>query len=100
LQGYADLAIPDLAERAAVLSPNADGMRALLGEAGIVQDQQTISFEYLLKMLSQLVADGPLVPGAVGEELLQALLVILGTAVDALQTLGHGPGTLSAAVQE
>src|SRR5262249_39527585 len=48
----------------------------------------------------QLVADGTFVPGALAEELLQTLLIIVRRAVDTLVALGHSAGTLAAAVEQ
>src|SRR5262249_38058959 len=48
----------------------------------------------------QLVADGTFVPGALAEELLQTLLIIVLRAVDTLEALGHSAGTLAAAVEQ
>src|SRR5208283_5956927 len=43
---------------------------------------------------------GSLFPGALAEELLQPLLVILRAAIDALEALGHGAGALASAVEQ
>src|SRR5262249_24829892 len=100
LERHADLAVTDLAQGAGVLALHADGVRPLLGEAGVVQDQQALATQGAAQVLGQLIADGSLVPGALAEELLQALLVIVRTTVDALEAFGQGAGALAAAVEQ
>src|SRR5262249_14389501 len=100
LERHGDLAVADLAQGAGVLAVHADGVGSLLGEAGVVQDQQALAAQDVSQGPCQPVADGSPVPGALAEELLQALFVILRTAVDAPEAFGHGAGALAPAVEE
>src|SRR5581483_7882177 len=80
-----DLAVAGLAEGAGVLAGDTDGRFALLGEAGVVEDEDAVALggegEHALDTLAVEVV---VVPGGGGE---QALELLLGGAGD---VLGNG----------
>jgi hypothetical protein len=80
-----DLAVADLAEGARVLAGDADGGLALLGEAGVVEDQHAVALGGEAEQSRDALAvEVVLVPGHGGEQALEALL---GSAGD---DLGEG----------
>jgi hypothetical protein len=69
-----DLAIADLAEGAGVLPRHAHGGRALLGKAGVVEDQGSIAFgRQGQQVLHTLLVEVVFVPGHDGEQALEGL---------------------------
>jgi hypothetical protein len=84
-----DLAVADLAQGARVLAGDADGSLALLGEAGVVDDQDAVALGGQPEQARDARAvEVVLVPGHGGEQALEALL---GGAGD---DLGEGVAVL------
>src|SRR3954452_5739008 len=74
-----DLTVGLLAQGAAILPLDADGMLALLGEAGVVEDEDPLGAgEGLGQVLSIAPGESLVVPGALVDELLEGLLGVLG----------------------
>jgi hypothetical protein len=69
--GHRDLTIREFAQRAAILSRHADGMRALLRETRFVEDENPTA---LGQDGTQTTPDGIGVPGSVRDEMLQRLV--------------------------
>src|SRR5262249_16712617 len=71
----------------------------LLGEAGVIDDHEAaaVGGEHAAR---QAVTDGPVLPGALVDELLQGLLVVAGAAVDSPEALGHRLDALAGAVRQ
>jgi hypothetical protein len=72
----------------------------LLGEAGVIDDHRAAGAHGRQHRARQAVADGPVIPWALVEELLQRLLVIAGTAVGGLEALGHRLDAIAAAIEQ
>lgn len=98
LQRHGDLAARDLAERPRVLPRHADGMRSLLGEACVIEDQKTIPAEPATDPGLQTVEHRLLVPGALVDKLLDRLLIVFRTRLDLLQAGCHRLNALASAV--
>src|SRR6516162_6580355 len=98
-----DLAVGLLAQRAAVLPLHSDGVLALLGERNVIEDEDASAAG---KGVSQDRAvaceDVTVVPGALGEELLQRLLGVQGSRQVLRQSdpAGQRLSTLAFAVDE
>jgi hypothetical protein len=97
-----DLAIGLLPQGAAILPLDADGMLPLLGEAGVVEDEDPFGAG---EGSSQVLAIAPdehfVVPGALVDELLEGLLGILDVQVRwESDTAGEGLDALTFAVLE
>ena len=86
VDGDGHLAVGLLAQGATVLALHADGMLALLGETGVVDDENALrALEGLGHAGPVAAQDGLLVPGALIDELLQGLFGVLTG-----QALGQG----------
>src|SRR3954452_3859115 len=73
-----DLTVGLLAQGAAILPLHADGVLALLGESGVVEDEDALGAgEGLRQVWAVALAEPLLVPGALVDELLQGLLGVL-----------------------
>ena len=96
------LAVGPLAQRAAVLPLDADGVPPLLGEAGVVDDEQTAGIgEGLGHDAAVAPPDVVLVPGALVDELLQGLVGVGDVEVEAArQPADHRLDALAFAVGE
>ena len=97
---HRDPAARHLAERPGVLPGHADGVRALLGEPGVVDDEVALAAEPAGDPGVQGVEEFPLVPGALVEELLQRLPVVLVARFDGPEARGHGLDALAVAVEQ
>src|SRR4051812_10035521 len=97
-----DLAVGLLAQRPAVLPLDADGELPLLGEAGIVDDEDALGTgEGPGQVLAVGSQDLLFVPGALVEELLEGLLGVLDLQVGRQgDALGHRLDALALAVEE
>ena len=73
---------------------------SLLGEAGVVEDEDAAGAEGRPGQSGEGVAGGAEGPGALVDELLQALLVVEVGEVDAGQAVRHGLDALAVAVEE
>ena len=67
-----DLAIGDLTQRAGILASDADRAAALLGQSGIIEDQEAVGRALRNQGLHALRIQGLGLPGRVGQEMLQA----------------------------
>ena len=99
-----DLAVGLLAQLAAVLMLDADGVLALLGEAGIVDDEDPLGTGEGLSHHGAVAMEDPLfVPGALVDELLHGLFGIVDVARSSAGSgtrLDHGLDALALAVLE
>ena len=75
-------------------------MLALLGEPGVVDDEEPVGAEPAADPALQAVEDVLLVPRALVEELLEGLLVVLVALLDRLQPGGHRLDALAVAVEQ
>src|SRR4051812_21081661 len=74
-----DLAVGLLPQGAAILPLDADGMLALLGKAGVVEDEDPFGTgEGLGQVLAIALGEPLVVPGTLVDELLESLLGIFG----------------------
>src|SRR5206468_2227368 len=97
-----DLAVGRLARGPAVLPLDADGELALLGEAGVVDDEDALGRgEGRGHGRAVSLPDGLLVPGALAEELLEGLVEVLDLQAGREGDLaGEGLDALAVAVEE
>ncbi len=70
-RGHGDLAVPDFAQTARVLPRDADRVVALLGKAGVIEQQDATPFGHLR---AQDAPHGGRRPGRVGDEMLETLV--------------------------
>src|SRR4051812_47163143 len=75
-------------------------MLALLGEPGVVDDQEPVAAEPAADPGVEVVEHLLLVPRALVEELLEGLLVVLVPLLDGLEPGGHRLDALAVAVEE
>lgn len=70
-----DLTVADLAQGPRILAGDADGAVALLGETGVVEDQDAVAFTgQLQQQLHALPVEVVFIPGGSGEQALESLL--------------------------
>jgi hypothetical protein len=93
LKGDGDLAVADL-------TGDADRVRPLLGEAGVIDDHGPADADGGQHLARQSVAGGAVLPGALVDELLQRLLVVGAAPVDGPKPVGHWLDTFAVAVQQ
>ena len=67
-----DLTIGDLAKCARILTGHADRAASLLGQPGVVQDQEALGRTLGDEGAHALLVEGPRLPGRIGQEMLQA----------------------------
>lgn len=101
MAAHRDLAVARLAERAGVLALDAHRGTPLLGEAGVVDDEHRVALGAKVAHLAHALAvEVHVVPGHVGEQVLQRLLTRagqhLGERVAVLsRVLGEEPGDVA-----
>ena len=84
----ADLTVLDLAQAAAPLALDADGLLALLDEGGGVEDEDAVGLSQALADLAGEFGDeGLVVPGGLADELLEPLALAVVKVGDALGVL-------------
>src|SRR6185437_10240308 len=95
-----DLAIGFLPQRPAILALDTDGVLALLGEAGVVDDEDALRIgEGLGQQRTIAFQDLLLVPGALVDELLEGLLGVLDVQIGGRgDAPGEGPNALAFAL--
>src|ERR1700722_9673895 len=102
VDGNGNLAVGFFPQRPTVLALHADGMRALLGEAGVVDDKDAFRVGECLGHAGTITTqDRLLVPGALIDELLQGLFgVLTRQALRQGDATGEGFNALAFAVEQ